>query len=187
MSNKEAKQNNQKKWGVWVIAILIVCVIGGIGLAGKKDDTANQTSAPDQSAPATNKTNTDKTHTTGENFDFDGLVLNLSDNYSFATISNQFSDLNGKTAISIPITVTNNSSESKGLNMYSYKGYGANGVELEKPSAFFTTDAVDFAGDLQPGASYTKNLYFVYDGDGKYVIEFGYIGVDASVSLDVTK
>ena len=33
-------------------------------------------------------------------------------------------------------------------------------------------DTVDYAGDLRSGASYTKYLYFLYDGNGTYAIEF---------------
>jgi hypothetical protein len=71
--------------------------------------------------------------------------------------------------------------------MYSYKVYGAQGIELEKTSAFFMDDAVDFGGDLRPGAQYTKNIYVEYDGDGEYVIDFGFWGVDASVSFSVAR
>jgi hypothetical protein len=48
-------------------------------------------------------------------------------------------------------------------------------------------DAVDFGGDLRPGAQYTKNIYVEYDGDGEYVIDFGFWGVDASVSFSVAR
>ena len=48
-------------------------------------------------------------------------------------------------------------------------------------------EAIDYAGDLQPGASYTKYIYALYDGDGKYVIEFDNYREKKSVQLNIKK
>ena len=106
-----------------------------------------------------------------ETFTFDDLEITLGKNISFATINNQFSDYNGQTAVKLPITVKNLKDETHGLNMFFYSVYGSKGTEVDTPSAYFD-DSIDFAGDLRTGASYTKYLYFMYDGNGTYAIEF---------------
>lgn len=184
MPKKSSTKKNKetaiyKKWWFWVILVLITAGIGG-GANVAKNNNEN-TNAPSSTS---NKGNN---YAPGEEFMFDGLALNLSPSYSFAVIDNMFSEDNGKTVVVIPTTIKNNSSEAKSLNMYSYKGYGVNGVELTKPSAYFMDDSVDFGGNLQPGASYTKNLYFLYDGNGEYKIEFGYYKTEASVTINISK
>ena len=55
--------------------------------------------------------------------------------------------------------------------MFFYKLFGAQGTETSDVSIYFD-DAIDYAGDLKPGASYKKYFYIVYDTDGKYSIDF---------------
>lgn len=180
----ESKNNNSqiyKKWWFWVIVVVIAFVAIGIAGGAKKDGTTNNPQGTNTSSQAKN------IYSAGENFEFDGLTLNVSPTYTLSVINNQFSDYNGKTVVALPITVTNNKNEASTLNMFSYKVYGAGGVELDKPSAYFMDDSVDYGGNLQPGSSYTKNLYFVYDGNGEYKIEFGYGKTEASVILNINQ
>ena len=67
--------------------------------------------------------------------------------------------------------------------MFCFKAFGANGTELGDESAYF----VDFAGELRSGASYTKYLYYLYDADGKYAIEFDDWSTKVTVEFDVKK
>lgn len=179
--NKTSKKPIWQDWRLWVGAVVAIAIIGGI--AGANGNGGQQGNSGDTSTNADNGNN----FKPGEEFAFDDLTLKVSPNYSFDIIDNEFSDDNGKTVVAIPITVTNNSNEAKTLNMYSYKGYGKEGVELSNPSAYFMEKSVDFGGNLQPGKSYTKNLYFIYDGDSTYKIEFGFYKTEASVSIDIVK
>ena len=122
----------------------------------------------------------------GQSFEFDELEITISSNYSFTTVNNQFSDYNGKDVVKIPISVKNLSNENNHLNMFYYNVFGSQGTELHTVSAYFD-EAIDYAGDLQPGASYTKYIYALYDGDGKYVIEFDNYKEKKSVQLNIKK
>ncbi len=172
-----------KKAWFWVIIVICLAGIGGASVM-KKDNSENQLTHNSSNSSSEKK---DSNYAPGEEFSFDNLTLKISPEYSFSTIDNMFSDDNGKTVVVIPVTVTNNDSKAKTLNLYSYKGYGAQGVELSKPSAYFMDESVDFGGDLQPGSSYTKNMYFLYDGNGTYKIEFGYYKTEASVSIEINQ
>lgn len=175
-----------QKWWFWLLVVVVIGGIAGAGSSMKQPEPIQQTDSQNTSQ-ATQTTKSGKDHAPGETFAYDGLALVVSPEYSFDTINNQFSEYNGDTILVVPITVRNDSSDTKTLNMYAYKVYGSKGVELAKPSTYFLDDAVDFGGDLRPGAQYTKNIYAVYDGDGEYVIDFGFWGVDASVKFTVTK
>ena len=70
--------------------------------------------------------------------------------------------------------------------MFYYKVYGSSGTEAKTVTVYFD-DGIDEAGDLRSGASYTKNMYFLYDGDGKYAIEFDNWSSKVTVEFDVKK
>lgn len=107
----------------------------------------------------------------GETFTFDDLEITLGTEISFTKIENEFSEDNGKDVVKLPVTVKNIKDETHSLNMFYYKVFGATGTEANNAFAYFE-DSVDEAGEIRSGGSYTKYMYFVYDGDGKYAIEF---------------
>lgn len=179
------KANNKNKLIIGGV-IAIISVFGIAGAVGMNKDKSKDSDAQNNTTTQTTPSKSNAV-AVGTNFSFDKLTLNVSPNYSFKTIDNIYSENNGKTVVALPITITNNDDKAKSLNMYSYKVYGAGGVELEKPSSYFMDDSSDFAGNLQPGVSYTKNLYFLYDGNGTYKIEFGYYNIEAIVSINITK
>lgn len=185
--SKNSEPTFYKQWWFWTIIVAVI--VGAIVIVKVTvfNNAVNNmvSSGIDAINTAINKNTS--AYTPGEEFVFDELSLKISPDYSFTKIDNSFSDDNGKTVVVVPITIKNNGSEAKNLNIYSYKGYGAEGVELSKPSAYFMDDAADFGGKLQPGSSYTKNLYFIYDGDGNYKIEFGYLTAEATVSINIVK
>ena len=134
-----------------------------------------------------NDSSSDKTIGLGETFTFDDLEITLENNISFTKIDNEFSDYNGQDVVRLPITVKNIKDETHSLNMFYYSIYGSKGTQLSTVSSYFD-DSIDFAGDLRSGASYTKNLYFLYDGNGKYAIEFNEVwGPKTTIEFDVTK
>ena len=134
-----------------------------------------------------NESSSDKLVGLGETFTFDDLEITLENNISFTKIDNEFSEYNGQDVVKLPITVKNIKDETHSLNMFYYSIYGSKGTELSTVSSYFD-DSVDFAGDLRSGASYTKYLYFLYDGNGKYAIEFSEIfGAKTTVEFDVNK
>jgi len=122
----------------------------------------------------------------GETFVFDDLEITLGKEIKFTKIDNEFSDHNGKTVVKMPITVKNIKEETHSLNLFYYTVYGANGSQVDSVSSYFD-DSVDFAGDLRSGASYTKYLYFLYDADGTYAIEFDDWTTKVTIEFNVKK
>lgn len=129
----------------------------------------------------------DKTIGLGETFTFDDLEITLGNDITFTKIDNQFSDYNGQTVVKLPITVKNLKEETHSLNMFYFSIFGSSGTQLSTISSYFD-DSIDFAGDLRSGASYTKYLYFLYDGDGTYDVEFSEVwGAKTTVEFNVAK
>ena len=189
-AKKEDKKPVYKKWWFWVIIVVVVIGIGGATSNSNKSSDPNNSS--DTSSTNTNDSkpisSTNNTLALGETFEFDNLDITLGQDYSFTTLDNQFSDKNGATIIKLPITVVNKKDETHSLNMFYIHSFGTQGTELDSVSAYFTEDCVEFAGDLRPGASYTKYLYLVYDGDGTYAVEFSQIyGGKTTVEFNITK
>lgn len=128
-----------------------------------------------------------KTIGLSEMFTFDDLEITLGNDISFTKINNRFSDYNGQDVVKIPITVKNISDETHSLNMFYFSIYGANGTQLSTVASYFD-DSIDFAGDLRSSAAYTKYLYFLYDGDGTYSVEFDKVwGPKTTVEFTVLK
>jgi len=125
-------------------------------------------------------------HTLGDTVQFDGLEITFDKKYSFTKLKNQFSEYNGKSVIKLGVTVKNVTSKKHSLNMFYYESFGSKGVELENVSFYFD-NSVDFAGELKPGASYKSYFYVLYDGDGKYSIDFENFTEEVSVEFDIKK
>jgi len=124
--------------------------------------------------------------TLGSTFEFDDFEITLGDSISWTTLENQFSDMDGSDVFYIPITLTNLSDETQGLNMFSYTLFGSAGTQLDSVSSFFDDD-VAWAGDMRPGATLESNLHILYDGDGEYYIEFDNWSESLEVMISVSK
>ena len=59
-------------------------------------------------------------------------------------------------------------------------------LDMARTRAFYD-ESLDFADDLQPNESYTKNFYLLYEEDGTYVIEFNNYEDQIKIELDVKK
>lgn len=189
-----------QKMPIWAIALLgIIIIFITIGIFGN-DDTNNKrtnysngnnnsttnsninqgkTENPDQS-----QNSTKKVYGFNEAFVFDNLEITIGSNYAFEVVQNHFSEYNNQSAIKLPITVKNLSNDTHGLNMFEYDVYGSKGTEAQDLGAYFDEN-IDHAGDLRSGASYTKFLYFLYDGDGKYAIEFDNYSTKITVEFEI--
>lgn len=119
-------------------------------------------------------------------FMFDNLEIVIGSDVKLTEVDNRFSDLNGKETIAIPISVTNKSDELHGLNMFNYKVYGSQGLELEMVGSYFD-DNIDYVGDMRPGATANGYIYALYDGDGDYYIYFDNYVEQVEVKLPLSK
>ena len=127
-----------------------------------------------------------KSYTLGETFKFDDLEITLGKNYSFDKVDNQFSDDHQKDVLKLPVTVKNLKDETHGLNMFFYSFFGSKGTKANS-SGFYFDDSIDSAGDLRPGATQESNFYVIFDGSGKYTVEFSNFLDKITVEFDVKK
>jgi len=124
--------------------------------------------------------------TLGSTFEFDDLEITIGTDIEWVTVENQFSDHDGADVIQLPITITNLSDDTHGLNMFFFTFFGSNGTRLDGVSSFFD-NSVDFAGDMRSGATQESYMYILFDGDGEYVIEFNDWSETIEVIFNITQ
>jgi len=123
----------------------------------------------------------------GDVVEFDDLEIVFSDNVSFTTIDNSYSDYNNAEVVVVPVSITNKSEETHGLNMFYYTVFGSKGTSLSSISAYFD-DNVDWkASEMRSNATVESYMHFLYDGDGDYYVEFNNWTKKVEVKLTVTK
>jgi len=156
--------------------------------SSSKSDSSSSSSSSKSDSSSSSKSTKSRTKTYGFNdkFEFDGLELTIGDKYTFTTVDNKYSDYYGKTVVALPVTVKNLKEESHSLNMFFYDIFGSEGTEVKNVGAYFKDD-VNHSGNLRTGASYKKNMYFLYDGDGTYAIEFDNFSEKVEVEFEIKK
>ena len=178
-----------------ILSILFVGVIA-IGLTGCGNDSNTNNGANNNSnnnynnssngSSSNSNTVQNNKYDLGDTFVFDGLELTFDTEYSFVNVENRYSEHNGKSVIKLGVNVKNISSEKNHLNMFYFDLFGSQGTELDGVSSYFD-NTIDYAGDLKPDASYKAYFYILYDGDGKYSIDFDNYSQELSVEFNVTK
>ena len=182
-----------------VLVVFIVVLLFAFILYDKEDNFSNnQNNNSGNSSNYPNKPNsneppiynepsvTDKSYGFNEMFVFDNFEITISSNYTFDVVNNRYSDYHNQSVVKLPVTVKNIGSETNSLNSFYYEIFGSVGVELEELGAYFD-DSLDFAGNLRSGASYTKYLYFLYDGNGTYAIEFDNFSDKVEAEFEILK
>ncbi len=188
-----------------VLVVFIVVLLFAFILYDKEDNfsnnqnnnsgnSSNYPNKPNSSEPPTNNeppiynepSVTDKSYGFNEMFVFDNFEITISSNYTFDVVNNRYSDYHNQSVVKLPVTVKNIGSETNSLNSFYYEIFGSVGVELEELGAYFD-DSLDFAGNLRSGASYTKYLYFLYDGNGTYAIEFDNFSDKVEAEFEILK
>lgn len=134
----------------------------------------------------TNNNTKKSTKVNGDKFSFDKFEIAIGNNYSFVQVNNEYSQYNGQDVIKLPITLKNTSYEKTHLNMFYHSYEGPSGKSLPKLAAMFD-ESIDYADDLESGEEYTKYLYILYDGDGKYKIEFNNYKEKKTVEFTINK
>jgi hypothetical protein len=175
-----------------IIFVPVACTVACTGaLFGAAEEGLNELEENINSSYGDENESSDSGYyTVNKAFTFDDLEITVGDDILFTTVSNQYSEHNGKSVVKIPVTVKNLKSETHSLNMFFYSVYGANGTEVSNVSTLWITDkedVLDYAGDLRTGASYTKYIYAIYDGDGTYAIEFNDFSTKITVEVEVAK
>lgn len=123
----------------------------------------------------------------GDTFTFDGFEITLSEEVTYTTVPNQFSEHYGKDVIRVAATVKNNNDETDSLSSFDYKFFGTQGAELGSLTYYFD-DSVGQAGELRAGGSYEAAFYLLYDGNGTYAIEFDdWFDEKVSVEFEISR
>ena len=107
----------------------------------------------------------------GEKFTFDDLEITVGNRYTLLRLDNQYSSYNNKIVVRLPITIKNNKQGNYMLNIYDYKILGPLNNELDEVAGYFN-ESLFYADELEPDKSYLKYLYFLYDSNGNYTIQF---------------
>jgi YbbR domain-containing protein len=134
-----------------------------------------------QSEKTTVETNTesDKQSELNKTIKFDNFEITISPNV-------EIFEHRGKDTIKIPISVKNIKSETHTLYSFLIACFDPNGVETENVSLFLD-DRVK-SDKIRGGATANYSLYFLYNGDGDYFIEFGGHGRNkVDVKIPITK
>lgn len=149
-------------------------------VAGPSPASPNEPVPPDTQRPASPSEllpleSPEPSLTFGDRFQFNGssglIEIGLGTDVFWGEIDNSWSNHYGATVFGIPITVRNVSFGTGGLNPFDLTVFGSSGLILESVGTFFDHD-IALAGVMRAGASQTGLLYFLYDGDGEYVVEF---------------
>lgn len=172
--------------GITITTLIFIVVLAVFALAVIIAVSSNNGTNTEKPFTTSTTSPKNKSYGLGDTFTFDGFTITIGTNYSFSTIDNHYSDYNGRYVIALPVTVTNNNSETSNLNMFYYNFFGSKGTQLPGVSSYFE-DSLDFAGGLRSGAKYTKNMYILYDGNGLYSIEFDNLSEKVNVEFKVTK
>lgn len=163
--------------------ILLYSAFALTGCSGEPVSKTNNTSLTDSIIESDMKSATDssarsnsetaESDVDSNNIDFDGFKISIDTERTMSTytIDNQFSELNGRTVYGVPMTVENVSDETKGINLFYVKVFGANGTELDPVYAYFT-EAQEFYKEMRPGAKMQTAYYMLDDGSGEYCIVF---------------
>lgn len=185
--------------GVLMIISIILYSTGVIFSSGYSDPassynsttssstTNNSNTVSSSSSNSENKTTKKKNnYTLGDTFEFDGFEITFDKNYSFVTLNNQFSEHDGKDVVRLGATIKNNSGTTDSINMFFISYFGSNGTELDDVNYYFDEN-INEAGDLRDGSSYHKYFYFLYDGNGKYGIDFNNYVSKRTVEFDINR
>jgi len=111
----------------------------------------------------------------GDTFQFNGssgqIELTFGVNIYWGVIGNSWSQHYGSATFGIPVTIRNISSETGGINPFDFTVFGSDGLQLDSIGSSFDYD-ITWESNMRAGASQTGLFYFLYNGDGEYVIEF---------------
>jgi hypothetical protein len=186
-----AKKSGKKTAGIILNSIALgLIIIGWIFLytLGYVAEWTNTYTNYSNTTPiVTPSTNNHTTTVSGSKFSFDNFEISIGNNYSFVVVDNDYSQYNGQSVIKLPVTLKNTSSEKDHLNMFYHSYTGPTGKSLPKLGAFWSDDSLEYGDDLLPGESYTKYIYLLYDGDGKYKIDFNNYKEKKTVEFSIKK
>ncbi len=178
------KKHTLKKLG---LGLTTMAMLGFVTGCEEGSTSADGNVAASEVVEDTAQETNDDILTLGSTFEFDNLEITLGGDINWTTIDNEFADHAGADVFYIPITVTNLSDETHGLNMFAVRQFGSQGTQLDSISTWFMENDIDFAGEMRSGATQEAYMHILYDGDGEYVLEFGFLNTEIEVKIPVIK
>ena len=102
----------------------------------------------------------------------DGWTIVPGEGYSMGVVEDEWSDAYGMEVVVVPMTIYNGTGEisSPWWDLYTV-WYGAAGVEVDAADWDFADSFMNL-GNMMPGAVAECCTYFLYEGDGEYVMAF---------------
>lgn len=172
-----------------ILNILLIGIIslGLIGCTNGNNNNNNGNAGNNNSTTTSdNNANSTKKYGLGETFKFDGLEITLDTTYTFVKVENKYSEYSEKPVIKLGANIKNISSKENKLNMLFYTLYGPQGTKTKSVAGYFDVN-VDYSENIAPGATNKTYFYILYDGDGKYSINFNNFEQELTVEFNVTK
>lgn len=126
------------------------------------------------------------TQDTKEKFVFDELEITIGNKITYEILDKDFDKDKGKDVVKVPINVKNLKEAKHHLSMFYYSVKSPKNNKLSSKAESFN-DSIDFADDLSYNESYTKYIYFLYDGNGMYTIQFNNGSEKKDVFIDISK
>jgi len=119
-----------------------------------------------------------------QTIDFIGLEITVSQDIGFTRFRSGLSENDGAYVFYIPVTVTNRSNSSRGLEYWHVRAFLPDGTEISTLdlafSQVFEENNIFRMGDIQPGATKSGNIYLFYHQDGDHVLEFYYFDFEVA-------
>ncbi len=172
-----------------IVPILIISFYGSLlfWLPTSTTTTTTPTPTPTPSIITPSKPSTGRVSAT-ETISFDGFEITLGNNYEIVKDENTYSSHYGDDVIKLPATIKNVDASSDHLNMYYHYYYGPTGTKLDKVMSDFGSakEAIDYV-HVDKGDSKVQYFYILYDGDGKYTIEFSNYKDKKTVEFTIKK
>ena len=148
--------------------------------------TPNATSTPRATDTPEPTPDANKSLSFGDTFTYDGFEITVGDKIVWDKVDNPFADTNGKDVFGIELTVKNVGDSTARLSFMSYTLFGTSGSRLDDINAYFDK-TLDDIGELRSGGAGTGTLYFLYENDGDYYIEFGIFETEYEIKIPVKK
>lgn len=123
----------------------------------------------------------------GQPFDVGGLTLNLSADeatYFWTQAWDETNEAwNGRWVIGVPLTITNNSTETQALTADMYGLYAPALYRVEDPAPWFVESSAAYTGPIAPGQTVQTMLYWPWVEDGYSYVVFDNNGAKVVASV----
>jgi hypothetical protein len=172
-----------------ILAVLMVLVLSGC-FSSKNESLDNLVSLMMENYPSEDSNDEEamKNLTYGSTFNFNDLEITIGESASVVNNGREgsfFSSSYVSDYVKLPIKIKNIADFSNELNSFDCNFFGPKGIAVINGMGSFEDERIENTS-IRPGVVLEGFTYFLYDGDGEYVIEFGQKS-KYEVKINVTK